>query len=42
MLESVLFTTFNDEIGRQKLGQPVPDSYLVLESYSAVSQHMQR
>jgi hypothetical protein len=29
------------EIGCQKLGQPVPDSNLVFESYIAVSQHMQ-
>jgi hypothetical protein len=30
------------EIGFQKLGQPVPDSNLVRESNSAVSQQMQR
>jgi len=32
-VESELFTTLNDEIGCQKLGHPVPDSYLVFESY---------
>jgi hypothetical protein len=39
---SELLTTFNAEIGCQKLGKPAPDSYLVLESYNAVSQQMQR
>ena len=35
-------TTFSRAIGRQKLGQPVPDSNLVAASYRAVSQQMQR
>jgi hypothetical protein len=35
-------TIFIAEMGCQKLGQPVPDSNLVLESYNAVSQQMQR
>ncbi len=29
-------------IGRQKLGQPVPESYLVSEENSASPQHMHR
>src|ERR1700728_3329032 len=33
--------TFSLAIGCQKLGQPVPDSNLVFESKSTVSQHMQ-
>ncbi len=41
-LLSELFTMFSAEIGFQKLGQPVPDSNLVFESYRAVSQQMQR
>ena len=39
---SVVFTMFKAEIGCQKLGQPVPESNFVLESYSAVSQQMHR
>ena len=35
-------TTFCLAIGCQKLGQPVPESNLVFESNSAVSQQMQR
>jgi hypothetical protein len=35
-LESERLTTFFGEIGYQKLGHPVPDSNLVLESKSAV------
>jgi hypothetical protein len=31
-LESELLTTFLEEIGCQKLGQPVPDSNLAFES----------
>src|SRR5689334_11130566 len=41
LLSAVSFT-FALEIGFQKLGQPVPDSNFVRESYSAVSQQMQR
>ena len=39
---SEIFTMFVAEMGFQKLGHPVPDSNLVFESYSAVSQQMQR
>ena len=35
-------TTLWREMTFQKLGQPVPESYLVFESYNAVSQQMQR
>src|ERR1700722_6739714 len=38
----VVSRTFSFAMGAQKLGQPVPDSNLVLESNRAVSQHMQR
>src|SRR5690606_17864398 len=40
--KSRLSLTFSAAIGCQKLGQPVPDSNLVAESYNAVSQHRQR
>ena len=41
-LSSLDSTMFSFAIGAQKLGHPVPDSNLVLESYRAVSQQMQR
>jgi hypothetical protein len=34
--------TFSGAIGSQKLGQPVPESNLVAELNSALSQHTQR
>jgi len=36
------YSTASSLIGCQKLGQPVPDSYLVSESNSGAPQHMQR
>jgi hypothetical protein len=42
ILKSLFLTMFIAAIGCQKLGQPVWESNLVLESYSAVSQQMQR
>src|SRR5580704_7525383 len=39
---SILSMTFSFAMGAQKLGQPVPDSNLVSELKSAVSQQMQR
>src|SRR5580698_2857633 len=41
-LPSTLFTTFSFAIGSQKLGQPVPESNLVLELNSARSHPAQR
>jgi hypothetical protein len=41
-LLSVVSKTFSFAMGAQKLGQPVPDSNLVLELNNAVSQQMQR
>ncbi len=42
MLKSPDTATFSFAIGCQKLGQPVPESNLVSELNSAVSQQMQR
>jgi len=39
---SRISVTFSAAIGAQKLGHPVPDSNLVEESKSALSQHIQR
>src|SRR5579859_628333 len=39
---SLFSVTFSAAIGAQKLGQPVPESNLVAESNSALSQQMQR
>jgi hypothetical protein len=41
-LKSDILSTFIEEIVCQKLGHPVPESNFVFESYSAVSQQMQR
>src|ERR1700733_64858 len=42
MLRSIASTMFSLAMGAQKLGQPVPDSNLVSELKTAVSQQMQR
>jgi hypothetical protein len=41
-LLSMVSKTFSLAMGAQKLGQPVPDSNLVLELNNAISQQIQR